>query len=1179
MKFKLFNRKKLLINIMRTFIFLLCTTVFSFNSGEVFSQNKKIIIESDNLLSIDEVFDLIKKQTDYTFIYHKKLFKDAPKVSVKKGSINANELLKQSLSFGNFSFDIRKNGLIFLEKVNEENTPTKLPEKKSLLQQQITGKVTDESGIPLPGTSVQVKGTSTGTDTDFEGMYKINVPTDGTILVFKYLGFKTQEISIDGKSSIDVVLISDDTALDEIVVVGYGTQRKRDVVGAISQVKADDLILSSTPSIGHILQGKAAGLEIVQNSAQPGGGIDIRIRGAASIEATNAPLIVVDGFPVSDFTSAPDGNRYSGGTQGILNSFNPNDIESIEVLKDASSTAIYGARAANGVIIITTKKGKSGKMVVDYSTSFSFQSYEDDYEVLGLQQYMQTRNEASFERWAFLNRVTPYGSANNPSRTLQEAVNDPVLGVAFSRFYSDDEIKNAGRGTNWFDLVTRNGMVQQHNLSLKGGSESTTYYISGNLYEHKGIMKNSTFERSSLRTNINHKFNDYVRFGMNLTMSRINNDFTQLGGQAFENSGLIRSALQFSPYIEAIDEFGNYPINPDVGTLPNPYSMLTITDQGKTDRTLANFFIEVNPLKGLTVRAQGGIDQGTDSRNTYLPKTTLWGADENGQASIASVQKNDKLFDFTVNYSTTLLEDHKLNFLAGYSNQQFEETSSSVSNNDFLTDAFLWHNMFSAAGTALTSSAKSQNEFVSYFGRINYIYKDRYIFTSTIRRDGSGRFAANNRFGVFPSIAVGWNIADEPFMENISDKISQFKLRVGYGQTGNSEIGKNAFAAYEAYPAWLNPDESILTGVFPSRLENPDLKWETTTELNIGLDFGFFNNRISGSIEVFDKEISDLLSLNPINSYHEINQVWANIGKTQSKGFELTLNTVNIQNKDFRWKSTLTYSRYDDRWKERAPDWKPSVYESIDDPIRAQFSYLSDGIMQIGDDVPAQPDLFPGQIKIKDVNGFVRDDAGNPVVDENGFFQRTGIPDNQIDEADNVLLGSQDPDFIAGFSNMITYKNFQLNFHFNSMFGRKIVDATDFAYGVQVDHITGNNSLVNVLNRWTPDNPSTTRPGSHFGYSQDGSGDFFLQDAWFIRLSNVSLAYKLPQKWFGKHLTSASVRLDGQNLFIITPYKGADPETIGYDADLEGSTEASPRNLVAAYPNVRTFTLGIDLKF
>jgi len=349
-------------------------------------------------------------------------------------------------------------------------------------------------------------------------------------------------------------------------------------------------------------------------------------------------------------------------------------------------------------------------------------------------------------------------------------------------------------------------------------------------------------------------------------------------------------------------------------------------------------------------------------------------------------------------------------------------------------------------------------------------------------------------------------------------------------------------------------------------LENPDLKWETTTEKNLGVDFEILNRRVYGSVEVYDRVVSDLLQEKFINSYNEINKVWANIGSTQSKGVEVTLTTVNIDQPDFKWNTTFTYSQFKTNWKERAPDWKPRVYESYNDPVRAQYSQIADGVMQIGEVVPAQPDLFPGQIKIKDVNGFVRDGAGNPVTDENGVFLRTGEADGKIDDADTVLLGSSDPDFVAGLSNTITWKNFQLSFMFNGMFGREIMDRTDFTYGVTAVGVAqnGRNATTNVYNRWTPENPTNSRPGSHFGYTQYGSGNFFMQDASFIRLQSVSLSYNFPKKWFGKYMQGAAIRLDGQNLFTITKYNGIDPETDGY---------------AAAYPNVKTYTVGVDLKF
>lgn len=1033
--------------------------------------------------------------------------------------------------------------------------------KAILAQNTVSGTIVDENDQPLPGATVMVKGTSQGTTASFDGEFEITLPSGNNTLVISYIGYLSQEINITNQTSISIKLLPDTTSLDEVVVVGYGTQKKKDVVGAISSVKSEELVLSSTPSVGQALQGRVSGLQIVQNSAQPGGGQDFRIRGAASINASNQPLIVVDGFPITDFQQPGSGNRYDGGTQSILNSFNPNDIESIDVLKDASSTAIYGARASNGVILITTKKGKVGKISVDYSSSYSFQDYINNYEILGLQEWMQLRNDAAYENWAFLNRVYPYSD-----RTLEEAIANPVNGVPFSRFYSDEQIRNAGQGTDWLGLVTRDGSIQQHNLSVRGGSESTRYFLSGNFYKQDGVVKNSGFERSSLRINIDQTLNKYINFGLNLTTSRINNQNSQLGGDQYENSGIIRGAIQQGPHIQAIDEFGNYPINPDSALEPNPLSLLTISDEGVIDRTLGNFYLEARPIPGLTARMQAGFDKGNTSRNTYLPRTTLWGALENGRASVAEQKKNDQLLDLTLNYVTTIDDDHSFNFLVGYSAQKYRSESTSAGNSDFISDAFLWNNLNSGAGTKVVGSTKVENNFVSYFARVNYVYKDRYILTSTVRKDGASVFAENNKYGIFPSIAVGWNISEEPFMEGLNDEISQFKLRFGYGETGNADIGGNAFAAYYAQPAYLGPDESINVGVFASRLANPDLKWETTKETNLGLDFGFFNQRVYGSVEVFKKEISDLLMQKPINSYNEINTVWANVGKTQSKGFELTLSSDIIRSENLLWRSTLTYSQYRDKWKERAEDFKPAVYENDTDPIRARYTYLSDGIMQADEVVEAQPDLFPGQIKIKDVNGFSRDSQGNPEVDENGRFIRTGAPDGRIDEADIVLMGSTDPDFIAGFASTVRYKNLELNFNFNGMFGRQIVDQTDFTYGVTAVGVAANgrNALRNVLNRWTPENPSTTRPASHFGYTQYGSGDFFLQDAWFIRLQNVSLSYSLPKKWFGAFISNAAIRLDGQNLFVITPYDGIDPETDAY---------------TAAYPNVRSYTLGLDLKF
>jgi TonB-linked SusC/RagA family outer membrane protein len=1030
-----------------------------------------------------------------------------------------------------------------------------------LAQKVIKGTVTSkEDGSGIPGASVVVLGTTSGTITDVDGKFSLTLPANATKLKISFLGMKTVEVELGSGNEINVALESEVTSLDEVVVVGYGTQKKRDLTGAVTSVRSADILVSSNPDIGHALQGKAAGLLIRENSAQPGGGLDILVRGAGSINASNAPLFVVDGFPISDLQQPQNDNRYDGGTQSILNTFNPNDIASIEVLKDASATSIYGARAAHGVVLITTKRGLEGKPIVQYSTSYAYQRYNDAFDVLPLNEWMQVRNEAAWEQWLFSNHVTPWGNT-----TLEEAQANPVAGD-FYKLYTQNAIDNVGRGTDWLGLVTQDGSIIQHNISVSGGNKSTKFMVSGNYYDHSGVIKNSGFQRYTVRGNVDQDISKYVKLGFNFSFSRINNKNSSLGGDQWENSGIIRASIQQGPHIQAIDENGNYPLNPQLSQQPNPYSLLTITDNGRIERTMVNSFLDITPVDGLVVRLKAGMDRGLTNRWTYLPKTTLAGEQENGKANISEIDKNDYLLEATANYTRVFGEGHSFNVLGGVSEEKFIDGSSSSGNTGFISDAFLWNNLSSGSGTMSVGSSGSKNMMASYFGRLNYIYKEKYLATFTIRTDGASVFAANNKWATFPSVALGWNIANESFFGGLKNTISQLKLRASYGQTGNASIGSNAFAAYSAYLAYLTSDEVKNIGVSLSRLENPDLKWETTTELNVGIDYSLFKDRVSGSLDIFSRVISDLLQMKPINSYNEINMVMANVGETQSKGFELSIVTRNIQKNDFQWKTMFSFSKFNDRWKKRAADWKPAVYESDNDPIRAMYTRESDGIMQIGEVLPEQPELLPGSIKIKDINGYKRDENGNPMVDENGRFIRTGAPDGMIDDADTKLLGSTDPSLLAGMTNILTYKNLSLSFDFNGMFGRQLADPNYTSYGVSAEGIYtyGYNGLRTVKDRWTPDKPSADHPSSYYGWSPYGSGDFFLQNAWFIRLQNISLGYTLPQNWFGGVFKNATLHADAQNLFLITPYTGVDPETDSY---------------TAAYPNVKTYTLGLNLTF
>lgn len=1032
--------------------------------------------------------------------------------------------------------------------------------KVAYAQTNISGRVMDAEGNQLINVTVQVKGTDRFTVTNADGGYSISASNNDQ-LVFTSVGYEPREAAVNGGSAKAIALTRENKGLDEIVVVGYGTQKKRDLTGAVSSVKAKDLVISSSPEVGSMLRGKVAGLTIRQNSAQPGGGLDILVRGAGSVNASNAPLFVVDGFPITDLPQPESGGRYQAGSQSILNSFNPNDIESIEVLKDASATSIYGSRAANGVILITTKRGSDGGLRIQYSNNFSVQKYNNPFDVLPLNEWMQVRNEAGQEQWDFDNNVIPYGT-----RTRTEAEANPVNGP-YRKLYTQNAINNVGRGTDWLSLVTRDGSTMQHNISVSGGNKSTRYLLSGNVYNQDGIVKNSGFKRYSVRANIDQDINKFIKLGVNLTASRIDNNNSQLGGDQYENSGVIRAAIQQGPHIQAIDEDGNYPLNPQLALQPNPYSLLTITDRSRIERMLANFFVDISPVKDMVIRLKAGLDRGYAKRNSYIPTTTLHGALEQGRAFISNADNDDYLLEATLNYTRSFGTDHKFDFLAGVSQQKFLNQFNSSGSTGFITDAFLWNNLGAGSIQLPTTSTGSKNLIASYFGRLNYNYKSKYLFTFTVRTDGASVFAKNNKWGTFPSAAVAWDVAQEPFFAGIKSTISQFKIRFSYGQTGNATINSNAFAAYSAYPAWLSGSDTRLIGVSLSRLENPDLKWETTTGANLGLDFSILGGKVDGSIEVYNNIISDLLDTKSLNSYQEVNTIIANIGKTQSKGFEISINTRNVQKPDFQWRTLFVFSGFKDNWKERAPDWKPSVYESATDPIRALYSRVSDGILQVGEKLPnSQPELKPGMIKIKDIDGYQRDANGNPAVDADGRFLRTGQPDGMIDEADTKLLGTTDPKYMAGITNIITYKNFSLNFDFNALFGRKLADPNYTAYGISAYGVYSNgyNALRTVKDRWTPENPSTIHPSSFWGFSPYSVGDFFLQDAWFIRLQNVSLGYTLPRNILKNIFSSVRLHVDAQNLFVITPYTGVDPETDSY---------------TAAYPYIRTFTAGLNLNF
>lgn len=1009
----------------------------------------------------------------------------------------------------------------------------------------VTGTISDDSGEILPGVTIAIKGANIGTTSDDKGKYSLTAPDGNAVLVFSYVGYMSQEITVGSQTEINVQLQSS-TELDEVVVIGYGVQKKRDLTGAVSSIKLSDAPVATVSTISHALAGKAAGLQVMQNSAQVGGGVTFRIRGATSVNADNDPLIIIDGFPVNSPGSLRSGNMYhSGSTDNILESINPNDIASIEVLKDASATAIYGSRAGHGVIIITTKRGdKNRKLQINYSGNVSVSSMKNGYDMLDAPQYMAQLRTELRERYLADNGLGVYAHYKTPTGKT-EAQFDPMNIANYAKLFDIYE-KNGRKTTNYFKEIIRTGIQHSHNASLSGGTDAAQYLVSLNYFKQDGIVKNNAMERFTANVNLDQQMSEYVKGGLSFNLSRNQYNNSLLGDNDQEYAGIVTSAIQYMPILPVYDENGNFSKTPTKADYPNPVSLLNITDKSAKDRLLGSAYLEVNPIKELILKATLGADRKYQKRRQYVPTTTVMGANKSGIADISQNDNIDYLFDLTATFNKQF-GNHNLMALAGYSFQQFNQEGFNAGNENFPLDAFLYNNL--AIGNAARPKVDSwagTSSLGSYFARINYSFLGRYLLTVTLRADGDSDFIENNRWGYFPSASVGWRFSDESFMQSMSGILSNGKLRASYGQTGNSNIGNNILDAYGAKGGYVFGNAAI-GGTAIKKLGNRNLTWETTTELNIGLDLGFFNNRINLAMEYYDRIVSDLLALKILPSYNEIGTIAANIGKTQGQGFELTLNTVNISNKDFIWSTDLSLSIYKDRWKERDPDWTPAVYQSVTDPIRSIFVYRSDGIMQAGEQAPAwQTALLPGQLKAKNLK------------DENDM-------PNKLDNNDVVFLGSQDPALLFGFNNIVKWKQFDFNIYLYGEFGRW----RGAGYYEKWTSITDNapyyNVSTNAQNTWRSDNQGGTIPSIITNSTLPEETDFYYRKINFIRCRNITLGYTIPVP--AKILSRIRVYADVNNPFVITNWTGVDPET---DFDTQKNY---------AYPNVTTFSFGVDISF
>lgn len=1116
-------------------------------AGNLAVNAQKVTFNGEQV-SLKQAFEQIESVSNYKIAYNTAQLDVNRKVTLNQKDTDVLQVLDQLLAGTGCTYKVNENYIV-------------ITSQQTGAVKKVHGVVKDVNGEPIIGANVVVKGNpSNGTITDLNGNFDLSV-TSNTTLQVSYIGYNTQELFVGKKTDFNIVLKEDTELLDEVVVVGYGTMKKKDLTGAVASVKMDDAPVGTVSTISHALAGKAAGLQVNTISAQPGSGSTFRIRGAASVNAGNDPLIIIDGFPVSptDDSKIQTGKYDSGSSDNILASINPNDIESIEVLKDASSTAIYGARAGNGVIIITTKKGKTGAPKVTYSGTASVQTMAAKYEMLSAKDFMIQSNRYALEEWRRSNGIGVYGGKS-----------EAEAATPYTPYYTDAEIANPAYDTDWFKEITRTGFQTQHNLSVNGGTEMTKYLISGNFFKQNGVVKNNDMDRYTARVNVEQKVSKYVNLGVNMTLSRNTTNNVPLGAGQNENASIMVAAAQFSPILPVRDEEGEYVLNSQAAFLPNPVSLLEITDKTVKERMLGTAYVEIKPIEELTLKGNFGIDRNYQKHSVYMPKTTLYGQKTGGQANIAQYDKSDYLMELTANYSKRF-GDHNLNALVGYSFQRFTDESLSAGNSQFLIDGFLYNNLGAGAyPKPSVGSSASKSEMASFFGRINYSYKDRYLLTATMRADGASNFAKNNRWGYFPSVALGWRFTEEEFMQPLTSVLSNGKLRVSFGQTGNSNIGNRVISYYSTG----NNNEfggTEQVGVYLSQMGNVDLKWETTTEWNVGVDLGFFKNRLNVTAEYFHKVVSDLLSERSLLGFQEVSTIAANIGETQSQGFELTINSTNFNTKNFGWNTDFTFSLYRDKWKTRDESWKPSAYSVYDSPIRYQYGYLSDGLIQPGETVDWMPGAIPGQVKIKDINGYVYNEDGSVKVDQHGIPLKSGKPDGKLDDADKVIYGSSDPGYLLGLNNTFRWKNFDLNIYFYGQFD--LLNSGSYkdlwltgASGMTgiVNMYRGYNMPVSAKDVWTSDNQSAVRPGYFQDKSTWGIGDYYLQKSWFVRCRNITLGYTIPVNQGRNILSNVRVYFDVNNPFTITPYDGLDLET---------------DNSVWAYPNVRSFSLGVDITF
>jgi TonB-linked SusC/RagA family outer membrane protein len=1021
----------------------------------------------------------------------------------------------------------------------------------------VSGRVTDAKGEALPGVTVLVKGTTTGTSTGADGSFSLSVPENST-LVFSSIGYKNQELAITGATSTIAIRMSDDAqSLNEVVVVGYGTQSRQELTTSVASVGAAQIARQPVAGFDQALQGQAPGVQVAAPSGAPGAGINVRIRGNASLSLNGSPLYVIDGVPI-----LPDYQQeLTTGNQRLnpLNALNPNDIESIDVLKDGAGAAIYGVRAANGVVVITTKRGKVGQTQVGLSVYYGRQYLRKKLPVLNSEQFAGQYNET----------IANYNAQQtDPSKIIPIPFANPA---------------NQTYNTDWQDEVYRPAGIQNYQLNVSGGTDKTRYYVAGGYFKQDGININSGFDRFNFKVNLDQHVSDRFRLGTNLNMSRTHTNGSVRSELGAGNSGTVIGALTQIPTIPVYTPLGAYSVNTFASNFDNPVgNLLESSNQAVVYQAIGNLYGELDILKNLSLRSSVGIDFRTQTENTFVsrnyPSLALPGVDpsQRGSARTATNQQVIWLLENTLTYNPNLGDRHHLTLLAGQSMQASDRFTSGAATRSFASNAVPYLNA-GAIADGIPGSYADQWSLLSFFSRAIYNYDERYLATVSFRADASSRFSEANRFGYFPAVSLGWRVSKEKFFPE-SRVISELKLRASFGANGNQEFYTyQRYARYGVGYNYQGTGSAIVGGISQSDIGN-EVKWETTYQYNGGIDLSMFNNRLAFTFDIYNKRTKDLLLSVPIaqSSGAQNLSILQNLGGIQNRGIEIGLVTTNVEAKDggFGWSTNFNVSGNRNKILDLGTQTNDAGVQTprvilVDNtiqqsgiPLGVFYGYVADGLIQTQDQLSAlnaasptkiyQAALTaPGDIKFKDLNG-----------------------DGVINASDRTIIGNPNPKAIAGVTNNFSYKGLELSVFFQGSFGNDIYNQTRTVTEGQTDPL---NQSTAVLNHWTPTNTNTNipRPVRTDPNGNNRLSTRFIEDGSYVRLKNLTLAYNIPAA-LAKHAAMKNLRVyvTGQNLITWTKYSGYDPEV---SADPFSSTSLG-RDF-GVYPQSRTYTVGLNANF